>query len=244
MATTSSRTDPTNILGNIERIFSTLNNKLEKDVKDHLRNVYSTLTICMFAAVFGVVANSILGLYSWAFVLAIAQFGLLFMLMTTHHSRETENKRLAYLLGFAFLVGANTGPLIEYVGAEDPAIVFNAYLITLIVFGSFTLAALYAESTKFLHLGGMLGAGLLCLLFTSIFARSQFMYSMIMWGGLAINCGFVLYDTQLIAERKRRGDNDYIRHTVDLFIDFVNLFRYILILLKQKSDNDNRRNRK
>lgn len=46
------------------------------------------------------------------------------------------------------------GPLISYVGGSDPSIVFNAYVITLIVFGSFTMAALHAESTKFLHLGG------------------------------------------------------------------------------------------
>lgn len=78
---------------------------------------------------------------------------------------------------------------------------------------------------------------------TGLFARSHFMYTTIIWGGLAVNCGFVLYDTQLIAERKRRGDNDYVWHTVDLFIDFVNIFRYILILLKDKSENDRRRRR-
>ena len=30
--------------------------------------------------------------------------------------------------------------------------------------------------------------------------------------GLAIMCGFVLYDTQLIVEKCRRGDVDYIRY--------------------------------
>lgn len=38
--------------------------------------------------------------------------------------------------------------------------------------------------------------------------------SFILWGGLAINVAFVLYDTQLIAEKRRRGDTDYIWHTV------------------------------
>uniref|UniRef100_A0AC34QVY0 Bax inhibitor 1 n=1 Tax=Panagrolaimus sp. JU765 TaxID=591449 RepID=A0AC34QVY0_9BILA len=233
--------DPTNIFANIERMFSTLDNKLEKDVKEHLKNVYSTLTMSLIAAMIGVAANSVLGLYNWSFLFAIAQFGLILTLTFTPSSRENENKRLAYLLGFAFLVGCNTGPLVELVGAHDPAIVLNAYLITLIVFGSFTLSALYADSTKFLHLGGILTSALLCLLITSIFARSQFMFSVIIWGGLAIECAFVLYDTQLIAERKRRGDSDYIWHTVILFIDFVNIFRYILIILKEKSDNDRRR---
>ena len=127
----------------------------EKDVRDHLKNVYSTLTIALVTAMVGAAANHVLGLYSWSFLFAIAQFGLIFMLTTTPFTRETENKRLAYLLGFSFLVGCNTGPLVEIIGAKDPTIVLNAYLVTLIVFGSFSLSALYAESNKFLHLGGM-----------------------------------------------------------------------------------------
>lgn len=87
----------------------------------------------------------------------------------------------------------------------------------MIVFGCFTMAALHAESTKFLHLGGrvlvvwlivvrirsstsgILSSALLCLLITSFFARFDIVYSLVLWGGLAINCGFVVYDTQLIA---------------------------------------------
>jgi hypothetical protein len=37
------------------------------------------------------------------------------------------------------------------------------------------------------------------LLITSFFARFDIVYSVVLWGGLAINCGFVVYDTQLIA---------------------------------------------
>ena len=86
-------------------------------------------------------------------------------------------------------------------------------------------------------------SALFCLLITSFFARSQFMHSVILWGGLGINCAFILYDTQLIAERKRHGDSDYVWHTVILFLDFVNIFRYILLILKDRSDNDRRRRR-
>ena len=34
--------------------------------------------------------------------------------------------------------------------------------------------------------------------------------------GLAMFCGFVLYDTQLIVEKCRQGDCDYIRFVVTL----------------------------
>jgi len=232
------------VLANISRIFTSLGDKLEKDVKDHLKNVYSTLALCMAAAVAGVFVNSMFVLYSFHFIFSLVSIGLMVAIMMTENNRANEKKRLAYMFCLAFLVGCTTGPLVEYVGAVDPSIVFNAYLITMIVFGCFTMAALHAESTKFLHLGGILSSALLCLLITSFFARFDIIYSLVLWGGLAINCGFVVYDTQLIAEKRRRGDTDYVWHTVMLFTDFVNIFRYILIILKDREIDSDRRKRR
>lgn len=233
--------DP-DILTNIGRIFTTLGNKLEKDVRDHLKNVYGTLALCLGVAIIGGIVNSIFALDGFHFLFSLGIIGFMLAIAFSEPTRQNEMKRIGYLFGLAFLIGCTTGPLVEYVGAQDPSIVFNAYLITCIVFGSFTLAALYADTTKFLHLGGILTSALLCLVVASFF-RSAYIHGWILWGGLAINCGFVLYDTQLIAEKRRRGDNDYIWHTVLLFVDFVNIFRYILAILKEKSDNDRRKRR-
>lgn len=52
--------------------------------------------------------------------------------------------------------------------------------------------------------------------------------------GLVMFCGFVLFDTQLIIERFNNGDNDYIWHSVDLFIDFIAIFKRLLIILASK----------
>lgn len=57
---------------------------------------------------------------------------------------------------------------------------------------------------------------------------------MYLYIGFAVMCGFVLYDTQLIIAKRRLGDKDFVWHSVDLFIDFVNIFRYLLIILAQK----------
>ena len=55
-----------------------------------------------------------------------------------------------------------------------------------------------------------------------------------LWGGLLVFCGFIVWDTQMIIEKKRRGDGDFIGHSLDLFIDFMQVFRKVLILLMQK----------
>lgn len=37
-----------------------------------------------------------------------------------------------------------------------------------------------------------------------------FMYQVNLYVGLFVMMGFILYDTQLIMEKRRRGDDDYI----------------------------------
>lgn len=49
--------------------------------------------------------------------------------------------------------------------------------------------------------------------------------------GLLVMCGFVLFDTQLIIEKAEHGDKDYIWHCIDLFLDFVTLFRKLMLIL-------------
>lgn len=99
------------------------------------------------------------------------------------------------------------------------------------------------KSLKFLALtgvhpnhgvSGVISAGLLFILITALFSRSPFMHTTCLWMALGVNCALVLYDTQLICEKRRRGDTDYIWHTIELFIDFINLFRYILAILSEK----------
>ena len=43
-----------------------------------------------------------------------------------------------------------------------------------------------------------------------------------------------MFDTQLIINKARNGDRDFIAHSLDLFIYFVQVFRKVLILLMQK----------
>merc|ERR1712080_750371 len=107
-------------------------------------------------------------------------------------------------------------------------------------------SALIAPDGKYLYLGGSLLSGLSTLIFLgflNIFFRSQLLFQVHIYLGLAIFCGFIMFDTQVIILKARRGDTDFISHSLDLFIDFIQIFRKIVILLMQKEDRNQKKRR-
>jgi len=75
---------------------------------------------------------------------------------------------------------------------------------------------------------------MLMLLFVNIFIGSYLVMQFELYFGLLLFCGFVLFDTQLIVEKFNLGNDDFIWHSLDLFLDFVNIFRRLLIILASK----------
>ncbi|XP_060599498.1 bax inhibitor 1-like [Ruditapes philippinarum] len=217
---------------------------LETRVQKHLKKVYGTLSISMFAAAAGAYVHLFTGLMSAGLLTALGSIGLMIWLAATSHTKENEQKRLGIFIGFTFLSGVSLGPLLDMVIRIDPSIITTALLGTCLIFISFSLAALYNTNRTYLYLGGMLLSALswMCMLsLMNIFFQSKMIYDLNLYGGLVIFCGFVLYDTQLIIEKARRGDDDYIWQSVDLFIDFIQIFRRLLIILASKEDSKKKR---
>lgn len=169
---------------------------------------------------------------------------MLLVLYATPDNGKNEGLRFGYLMSFAFLSGLGTGPILDYAMFIKPGTIVSAFLGTCVIFGCFTAAALYAPNRKFLYLGGVL-MSLVSTMFwmglLNLFIGSHLLFELNLYAGLAVMCAFVLYDTQLIIEKRRRGDCDYIRHTVDLFIDFIGIFRRLLIILASKEDRNRKR---
>jgi len=232
-------------LRGLSRVFTFEN--LEKPVQKHLKKVYTSLAIALLVAAVGAYVHLFTNILQAGLLTLIGSIGLLVLLSSTPHTPENEAKRIGYLMGFAFFSGLALGPLLDIVISIDETILPTALLGTSVVFICFSLSALLNNKKQWIYLGGFLFSAMswmLMLSLVNIFLHLPLIYNINLYGGLLIVCGFVLYDTQMIVEKKRRGDDDYIWHSVDLFIDFMNMFRRILIILAQNSGNKKKDDRR
>ncbi|XP_064646507.1 probable Bax inhibitor 1 [Lineus longissimus] len=217
--------------------------KLEKPVRVHLKNVYSCLAIAMLSAAVGGYIHLFTGIFQGGLLTSLVSIGLLVLLGITPNTRENLMKRLGMLVGFAFCSGISMGPLMSMVIQINPSIVPTAFMGTTVIFVCFSLCALLSDQRTWLYLGGTLFSGLSLLMMLSlfnIFLGSRLIFEVNLYLGLIIMCGFILYDTQLIVEKRRRGDEDYIWHCIDLFIDFIQIFRKLMIILSSKEEKKRR----
>jgi len=166
-------------------------------------------------------------------------------LFTLDFNARTQTKCFGLMSATALFTGIYLSPLINLAIDVDPQIVMTAFLLTTIIFVCFTLSALLTQKRTYLYLGGLLGAGTSIMFFLSLmnlFGRSQLIFNVNLYLGLLLACGYILYDTQLIVERAVRGDMNYVKHALTLFIDMVDLFVRILIILLKNSQNKNKKN--
>jgi len=210
-----------------------------------LKNVYASLTMTVAASTVGAYVHLFTNiLQGGGLLFSLVAAGLALGLFMTPDNGKNRGTRMAMLLGFGFLTGLGMGPMLQLAMMMNPSIVPSAFMVTSVIFACFTGASLMAPDGKYLYLGGTLMSGLSTLLwlgFLNIFFRSTLLFQAHLWIGLAVFCGFIMFDTQMIIRKARNGDKDFIAHSLDLFIDFVQVFRKVLILLMQKEERDNKK---
>ncbi|KAK9710102.1 Inhibitor of apoptosis-promoting Bax1 [Popillia japonica] len=231
----------------VQTFINSFNNKLEQPVRQHLQNVYACLSMSTLAAAIGACIHLFTNIIQAGFLSAIGAIVCFILLVSTPDDNGKKLQlRVGYLLGFATLSGVGLGPLLEHVIRVDPNIIVTALLGTTLVFMSFSICAMLSERGKWLYLGGFLMSLLntiFILSLANLFFGSNLLFQAHLYLGLITMCGFILYDTQLIIEKRRMGSKDFVAHSLDLFIDFIGLFRRILIILTQKEEESKRKRR-
>eukprot|EP00013_Stygamoeba_regulata_P027399 CAMPEP_0177648254 /NCGR_PEP_ID=MMETSP0447-20121125/10733_1 /TAXON_ID=0 /ORGANISM="Stygamoeba regulata, Strain BSH-02190019" /LENGTH=234 /DNA_ID=CAMNT_0019150889 /DNA_START=89 /DNA_END=793 /DNA_ORIENTATION=- len=209
---------------------------IHPSVQQHLVRVYASLCVCLLVASCTAV---FLPISFPPLIASLLSIGMLLGMTALPATPTNQPTRFGLLLGFAGVMGCALGPLVHLVHDEiDPAIVYTALLATSTLFACFSAAALLARRRSYLYLGGILSAAiswLLVLSFMQFFFPSEAMQNALLYLGLIIFSGYVVFDTQLIVEKASLGDGDFLLHSAELFIDFVGLFVRILILLAKKN---------
>lgn len=227
------------------KLAGNINSKIEPTVRYHLVKVYSCLTATTLCAAIGAFVH-LFGIWEAGLLSALGSLVLVLLLSTTVDNSKNFYTRLGMLLGFGMLSGHSLGPLLNHVIAVNPQIVITALVGTSVVFITLSCAALLAERGRFLFLGGMLMSVLSTVTLVSLvnlFLQSQAIYQAHLYIGLFVMSAFVLYDTQAIMEKRRAGNTDFIKHSLDLFFDLATVFRRLLIILTQKEERDQRKRR-
>ncbi|XP_068238209.1 bax inhibitor 1-like [Palaemon carinicauda] len=219
---------------------------LEPPVRRHLKNVYATFTLATLAAAAGGYVHLFSSIVGAGLLTGIGAIGTLIWLLMTPYNGQNQLARLSLFGSFAFFTGVNLGPLLSMAMVVNPALIMQALLGTSVVFACFSLSALFAPRGYYLFLGGILTSALSTLFWLSmmnLFFGSRLIFQANIYIGLAVMCGFIVYDTQAIVEKARQGSKDYVMHSVDLFIDFVAVFKRLLIILTDKEAQSKRKRR-
>ena len=199
-----------------------------------LRNTYWLLALTLIPTVMGAwvgVATGIGSVFSGGLGLVlflVGTFGFIYAIEKTKHSA----KGIAVLLGFTFFMGLMLSRLIGMVlgFSNGTSLVMTAFGGTAGVF--FLMASLATFIKRDLSgMGKWLFVGVLALIVGSIiniFVGSSIGMMVISVMAIGIFSAYMLYDIKQIIDG---GETNYISATLALYMDLINVFQSLLLLL-------------
>jgi uncharacterized protein len=209
---------------------------LDDDKARFVSKVYTGLTVYMgLAAVLALLgaewAQTTPGWYSTWRVLRFAPLAMLFIAMFVRLSGPVG---WVFLTTFVALQGFVIGPIVAYYGSASAALAFG---LTMFIFLGLTAYVRYSGA-DFTWMGGFLTIVTVCALFASlaimIFGVSADIYlAFSVFGALLFSC-WILYDTSAVTRQYYRN-NDVCGAILNLFIDIVNLFLFILSIVGRRN---------
>ncbi|KAF1818199.1 uncharacterized protein K489DRAFT_328087 [Dissoconium aciculare CBS 342.82] len=180
--------------------------------------------------------------------------GLVASIGTMMGARMTppENYMLKYGLwaGFNVTQAALLAPMMFF----NPAILARAGLYTVGIMGSIAFVGATAKQDKYLYLGGPLLAGVAVVALSGLaplvipataIRTLAFTENLWLYGGLAVFCGFTLYDVQKILYHARMAERglmkrDVVNESISLELDFINIFVRLVQILAMQQGNRRR----
>jgi FtsH-binding integral membrane protein len=145
-----------------------------------------------------------------------------------------------FTFAFVFISGITLGPVLQYYAMNGGAALVNtAFILTAVIFTSLAGYA-YVSKRDFSFLGGFLFAGLIAIILLQVIGLfiplGSTMQLFIASAGILLFSGYVLYD---ISNYKYGiADEDVPLAVLNLYLDFINLFLYLLRFLNILNSDD------
>ncbi|CAI2172479.1 2500_t:CDS:2 [Funneliformis geosporum] len=210
---------------------------IEQDIGVRLafmRKVYSILFAQLFLSTFTagfMIYNKNLKDWvqtnTWAFFVAF--FASFVFILLLAWKRRSYPLNYVFLTGFTLLESYTVGTAVTF---YDQELVLQALIMTTGIFVGLTLFT-FQSKWDFSGMAPYLFGGLWIVIivgFVAIFLPFNRTFDLILAIGTALLfCGFIIYDTFNIMNRL--SPEEYIVASVDLYLDFVNLFLAILRIL-------------
>jgi len=197
-----------------------------------LRNTYWLLALSMVPTVFGAALGVSLHLPLGGGLMALLFLAVAFGFIWGIEKNKDSGVGVALLLGFTFFMGLMLTPLLSRIlgYANGGFLIMTAFGGTAAVFA--TLATVATVSKRdFSGLATWLFAGVIVLLLASvanIFLGIPALAIVISVIAIAIFSAYILFDVQQIING---GETNYIRATLNIYLDIYNIFVNLLSLL-------------
>lgn len=179
-----------------------------------------------------VVSNSI---FFWGLI--IAQFGLVWAISSRVDKFSLKTLSVLFML-YSVLTGVTFSVLFMIYTAESIA---STFFVTAGTFGAMSIYGYVTKKdlTKLGNLCMMALIGIIIASVVNIFLKSEMMYWIVTYIGVAVFIGLIAYDTQKIKALAGMGNNEYsqklaICGALTLYLDFINLFIMLLRILGKR----------
>jgi FtsH-binding integral membrane protein len=196
--------------------------------------VFGGVLVTMLGAAFAFTQEALMiGVMRYPFITFFASLAPL--IMAQRAARDFPKNVILTLL-FTFIMGVSIAPVLLITERNAPGAVVSAGVLTLVAFGGLTLYALLSRR-DFSAWGSFFMIGLLVLIAASLinmFVQSAAAGVWISGVGVLIFSGLLVFDTWRILRSGQFGQDDYVIAAVQIYLDLLNMFMFILNLLGRR----------
>jgi modulator of FtsH protease len=214
-----------------------LDGSITSERAEFIAKVYGLLILAVLTAIGGGIASaSVFQVNSAAPVML--RWGGLLALVAALAVRKVRVVNMVALFGFAAVEGAAWGPIISSMAHHGYAAeVAQAGGTTIGAFLALTAYVFYSR-TDFSYLGGFLWTALWGMIIVGVMSwflpLGHAAFALYNYVGVLLFVGYILFDTSNLI--RNVPTDEYVWGAINLFLDLVNLFLYILRILSSRRD--------